>query len=246
MLGRFITMSVTLVIVTIMALLPLNASAQDGGGLLHVAEVKVKTGRIAEFVELQRQYAEAGRAAGMTGRSIWQVQAGRTGTFHVVQPRDNFAYFDDPPDGPVTGSAWGSWVARITDTIEHRTVWILRVHDDLVIPPPDGFEENLILLRIREVGSFMNDDYEEWIRDRLLPGLRDGGETGVSFFRIIAGGNTNTWFSVTRHSSWAELDEPGPFADLSERQRNAIFEDAEEMQVGGENLVLQYRADLSY
>lgn len=246
MLGRLITASVTLVTVIIITLLSIKAFAQDGGGLLHVAEVKVKTGRIAEFVELQRQYAEAGREAGMTGRSIWQVQNGRTGTFHVVQPRDNYAYFDDPPDGPVTGAAWGSWVTRITDTIEHRTVWILRVHDDLVIPPPDGAEDNLIVLRIREVRPFMNDDYEEWVRDKLLPGLRNGGETGVSFYHITSGGNTNTWFSVTRHANWAELDEPGPFAGLSERQRNAIFDDAEDMQVGGENLVLQYRADLSY
>ena len=68
----------------------------------------------------------------------------------------------------------------------------------------------------------------------------------MSFYRITAGGNVETWFGVTQYSSWAELDEPGPFAGLSERQRNNIFDDAAKMQVGGENLVLQYRAELSY
>ena len=246
MLRKLIAASVTFVTVTAIAILPLSAFAQDGGGLLQVTEVKVKTGRIAEFVELQRQMAEAGREAGMTGRSVWEVQAGRTGTFHIVEPRPNYAYYDDPADAPVTGPAWGAWVARITDTVEDRTVWNLRVYDDLVIPPPDGAEQNLVLLRIREVRPFMIDDYEEWIRDKLLPGLRESGETGVSFYRIIAGGNVETWFGVTRYSSWAELDKPGPFAGLSERQRNNIFDDAAKMQVGGENLVLQYRAELSY
>jgi hypothetical protein len=225
---------------------PLQAMAQDDEAMLQVAEVKVKGSHIGEFIDLQREYAEAAREAGNRSRSVWQVVRGRTNTFHIVRTVDNYGYYDDPADQPISGADWGRWVTRIQATIDSRTLWNLEIHDDLVIPAPEDEAQNLVFLRIRTVKPFQNDEYEEWIRDKLLPGLRDGGATGVSFYRIRSGGDSNTWFGVTRHASWAELDGPGPLSGLSERQRNSMFGDAEELQTGGENLVLRYRADMSY
>ena len=225
---------------------PLQAAAQDDNAMLQVAEVKVKGSHVGEFIDLQREYAEAAREAGSRSRNVWQVVRGRTNTFHIVRTVDNYEYYDNPDDQPIGGADWGRWVTRIQATIDSRTLWNLEIYDDLVIPAPEDEERNLAFLRIRTVKPFRNDEYEEWIRDELLPGLQDGGETGVSFYRIRSGGDPNTWFSVTRHASWADLDGPGPFSGLSERQRNSIFGDAEELQTGGENLVVQYRADMSY
>ena len=77
--------------------------AQDDGGMLQVAEVKVKDGRVADFVDLQRQFAAAGKAAGRSGHDIWQVVHGRSNTFHVVDSIENFASYDDGLDPPMTG-----------------------------------------------------------------------------------------------------------------------------------------------
>jgi len=221
--------------------------AQGDGGMLQVAEVKVKDGQVAEFIDLQRQYAAAGKAAGQSGRDIWQVVRGQSNTFHVVDSVENFASIDEGLDPPMSGEDWARWVARITQTIDSRTVRNLRVYPNLVIPAADGAVENLAALRIRTVLPGNNGAYEEWIEDDLLPALRAGGQTGVSYFRTLNGGNTNTWFGVTRHANWAEMDPPGPLADMSERQRNSLLEKAAELQTGtGELHIIRHRADLSF
>ena len=81
----------------------------------------------------------------------------------------------------------------------------------------------------------------------LVPALEAGGQTGISFFRVSMGGNPNTWFGVSRHSSWAELDPPGPLDGMSDRARSSLLDKAADMSMGdSENLVIRYRADMSY
>lgn len=221
--------------------------AQDQPGLLQVAEVKVKNGDVGEFVSLQRQYAEAARADGRTGRNVWQVVRGRTNTFHIVEGAGNYASYDEDLDPPLEGQAWGFWVSQIVDTIESRTVVNLRPYPDLAIAAPEGEAPALAVLRIRTIQPGRNDDYEEWVRDDLLPALEAGGQTGVSYFRVHMGGNPNTWFGVTRHASWAELDPPGPLDGMSNRARSSLLDKAADMSMGvNENLVIQHRADMSY
>jgi len=221
--------------------------AQDDGGMLQVAEVKVKDGQIADFIDLQRQYAAAGKAAGRSGHNIWQVVRGRSNTFHVVDTVENFASIDEGLEPPMSGEDWTRWVDRITQTIDSRTVRNLRVYPNLVIPTADGAVENLAMLRIRTVMPGNNEEYEEWVEDDLLPALRAGGQTGVSYYRVLNGGNSNTWFGVTRHANWAEMDPPGPLADMSDRQRSSMLDKAAGLQTGvSENIVIRHRADMSF
>jgi len=140
----------------VIALVTVPAVAQDDGGLIQVAEVKVKTDQLQTFMALQRELAEAGKKAGRTGRNVWQVMHGATNTFHIVEPRANFAAFDDGPNMPMSDDEWSNWVSRIVPTIDTRTVWTLRGYADLEIPSEEGYEENLIRLRIRTVKPGMN------------------------------------------------------------------------------------------
>ncbi|HEY5763974.1 MAG TPA: hypothetical protein VIS73_12265 [Rhodocyclaceae bacterium] len=222
------------------------AIAQDGGGLIQVAEVQVKMDRVGEFIDLQQQMAEAARAEGRSGTSVWQAAHGRMNMFHIVSGRDNFAAYDEGMDPPMSGEEWARWVGRILQTIESRTVMTLRLYPDLVIPRGEDQERNLARLRITTVKPGMNDEYEEWIRDKLMPALREGGQTGVSWQKVVTGGNPSTWFGVTEYSSFAQMDPPGPLDYMNERRRASMLDEAWSMTSGAKILVMRYRADLSY
>lgn len=222
------------------------AIAQDGGGLIQVAEVQVKNDRIGEFIDLQTQMAEAARAAGRSGTGVWQAAHGRMNMFHFVSRRDNFAAYDEGMNPPMSDEEWARWVGRILQTVESRTVMTLRRYPDLVIPRGEDEEPKLARLRVTTIKPGMNDEYEEWIRDKLMPALREGGQTGVSWQRVVTGGNPNTWFSVTQHSTFAEMDAPGPLDYMNERRRTSMLDEASSMTSGTEILVMRYRADLSY
>lgn len=223
------------------------AMAQDGGGLIQVAEVKVKTSHIQQFTALQRELAEAGREAGRTGRNVWQVMHGATNTFHIVEPRADFAAFDGGPDFALSGDEFTDWVSRIVPTIDTRTVWTLREYPDLVIPSADDYEESLIRLRIRTVKPGMNSEYASWVRDDLLPELRKGGATGVAWYRGVTGMSGNTWFSITRHPNYADMDPPGPLEHMGAEAVAELLGKSASMQTGdSQDLVVAYRADMSY
>lgn len=211
--------------------------------LLQQSEVKVIDGRVSEFVELQREYAEAARAEDRRGHLVWQVLRGRTNTFQIVDVVGDFASYDDESNSPVQEE----WVTRALDTIESRVVINLRSYSSLSIPPPDGEQPGLAVLRIRTVKPGRNDEYRAWIEKSLAPALRKGGATGVSWFRVVAGGNTNTWFSTSRQDNWSEMDQPGPLDSMSDKSRNALLDKAAELTMGnGEDLVIRYRPDMSY
>jgi hypothetical protein len=147
----------------------------------------------------------------------------------------------------MTAAEWVRWVGRIQETIDTRTVFTLREYPDLTIPAADDYEENLIRLRIRTVRPGMNDEYAEWVRDDLLPELREGGATGLNWYKVVTGGNGHTWFNITRHPNHADMDPPGPLGHMSARQIQSLLGKSAEMQTGSnEDLVVQYRADLSY
>jgi hypothetical protein len=53
------------------------------------------------------------------------------------------------------------------------------------------------------------------------------------------------WISASRMDNWASMDGPGPFVEMSERQRNRLFADYNEIVQDAHNEVLRYHADLS-
>jgi hypothetical protein len=228
------------------SLSPIPAAAQeDPGSLINVRIIQVKAGKVPEFVDLQRKHIAARKEAGLSGRSVWQVVRGAVSTFQIVTPVENFADFDQPNKLPMSEVEWANWVSSLTDLIQSAQLVTLRTHPDLSIPPAEGSERNLLVLRYRTVGQGQNDEYHEWIRDKLVPGLRNGGVQGFSYARIVAGENPNMWVSASRIASWSQMDGPGPFAELSDRERNRLFSDGNALVSDSRNEVLRYRADLS-
>jgi hypothetical protein len=101
------------------------------------------------------------------------------------------------------------------------------------------------MLRYRTVGQGQNDRLQTWYAEQLVPALRNSGVTGLNVGRVVAGDNPNMWISASRMDNWASMDGPGPFVEMSERQRNRLFADYNEIVQDAHNEVLRYHADLS-
>jgi hypothetical protein len=106
---------------------------EDEGPLLTVLIMQIKTGRVPEFLALQKEHAAARKAEGRTGRGVYQVVRGAVGTFQVINFAENFAEFDADPNPPMDAGAWATWVARVTDVIQTSQLVTLRMHPDLAI-----------------------------------------------------------------------------------------------------------------
>jgi antibiotic biosynthesis monooxygenase (ABM) superfamily enzyme len=227
-------------------LLPLTASAQDEARTWStVRTIHVKPSMVPEFVELQKQLNEAGKAAGHRGRGVWQEIRGDLATFHVVEGLDNFAQYDEEFTPAMGEDEWDAWVDAIGDTIVSASRRINRTHPEYSIPTGDDSTTELLVLRTTSIAPGKGGDFHEWLEDKLVPALKSGGAEGVWFSHVAFGGSTDRWTIASRIDNWAELDEPGPLSHLSDEERAALFEGWGEMVWGSDVRIMRFRPDLS-
>ena len=136
------------VILLIFALgVPLFASSQDEDRTwLQVRNVHVKPNRVGDFVELQLKLSEAQKAAGRTGRDVWQEIRGDLSTFHVVNSVDNLAELDEAIEPPMGEEEWAAWLSAIREVTDSSTRTILRSHLEWSIPADEDSEPGLLVL----------------------------------------------------------------------------------------------------
>ena len=202
--GRLAVGSLLLAAVTM--LLPMTVSAQeDERTYVGVRTVQVKASKARDFVELQKQLNEAGKAAGLPGRGVWQEIRGDLGTFHIVSPIEDFAHYDEDFDPPMEEEAWTAWVDAIGATVASSTRVVLRTHPEFSIPADEDSEPALLLLRYTSVAPGKGRAYHEWIENQLVPALKAGGAKGVNFSHVAFGGSTDRYISASRIDNWADL-----------------------------------------
>ena len=240
------TLNGLLAIAVVFAFAPTQVLAQDSERTyIQVRTVHVKGGMVPEYIALIKQLREAGKAAGLPGRDVWQEIRGDLNTFHTVGALEKLGDNDTPFDPPMDDDAWAEWVAAITNVTDSSTRMVLRTHPEFSTAPDSDEERNLVFLRYRTVGPGKMDDYHDWIENSLSPALKKGG-ADVNFSHITIGGNNRTWINATFLENWAEMDGEGPLAHMSGGERDALLGPSAEMVVESENRLLRYRADLSY
>jgi hypothetical protein len=233
---------ITLFLVSLSLLICAQSSVaqEEAPGLLDLRIVTVKPNRIAEWVELQHELNAAREEAGMTARTFMQVAIGDLDTFYIATPIEQLG--GGEPERPPGEAA--QWAARVNDCLVSRSNLVLQTHPGVGIAPVEGKQYDFAIVRAQTAAPGRNDDVYDWYAERLYPRLREVGG-GASFLsRIVRGGNTRTWYSVSLVESWDELNAPGPFAG-DERQDQDMFEDFGPMVDVSENILLRRRHDLS-
>ena len=235
-----------LAVVAVAMLAPLTVVAQDDEpGYTQVRTMVVKNGSIPAFLELQKQFAEAGKAAGQS-RGFWQEVRGDSSTFHVVRDLDKLADNDVGFEPPMDSDKWQAWLQGFGETVQSSTYVILRNYPGHSIPPAEGTELNLLLLRARTVAAGRGNDYRRWIENGLIPALKKGNIQGFNYSRVAMGGNPDTWISATLIPNWAALDGPGLLGHLSSDEIAVLLGPSNAMVVDHEVKILRFRPDLSY
>ncbi len=223
-----------------------SMSAQDTNSLINVRVVTVNSEHVNDWIELQQKLTEASKKAGGLGRSIWQEIKGDHNRFHIVSELDSWADYDRTNEPAMGEAEWANWVNDVIVTIQSRREITYRNYDDLKIEEDDGKQPNLLSLRLITVKPGQGGAYAAWLRETLAPALRKLGSDSFSCGRVVMGENINSFYIASALDSWAEIDEPGIFASLSEEERDAIFEGMNDLIVESKRVMLNYLADLSY
>ena len=223
------------------------AIAQDDDhGLINVRTTYVKPGRGQEYQELMGQLAASRKAAGHSGVAMYQVIRGRVGTFYTVTSVDDYAGFSDPFDSGMSDGDWQRWIGRITDTIDHSVVSVLRTHGDLAIVPDSDTPPNMFQLRFTELEVGHGADYHDWVENSPVPALRAGNTTGWTISEVRMGDDINTWVSARRIDSWADLDGPAALAHMSQRERTNMLAERGDMVRSARVELIRILPELSY
>lgn len=228
--------------------IPFNGSlwAQESDPLLNVVIVKVIPGKSGEFEDLQRELTEATKKAGGNARHIWQESRGDTNTYHIVSYAENFAQYDESTEPALGEVGMARWIYRIQGTIDKREVVTSQTYPELEIKNDDDYEMKYVVLLKRTVAPGSHAAYGEWLKEKLVPLLRENGVKGCSVFRVAQGGDTNQWTLARFVDSWAELDEPGPLGGMDDEERSEFLKLPHSVNRGSENLMLRYRPSLSF
>jgi len=235
-----------LAIVAVVILTPFSAIAQDDRpAYTQVRTMVVKNGSVPEFLELQKQFAAAGKAAGQS-RDFWQEVRGNAMAYHSVRRLDKLAENDAGFKPPMNSDKWQAWLEAFGETIASTTLQTMRNHHGHSIPPAEGSEPNLLLLRYRTVVTGKGNDYRRWIENSLIPALKKGNVEGVSYSQMRLGGNPDMWISATQIANWAAMDGPGLLGHLSSDEISVLLGPSNAMVTDHEVKILRYRSDLSY
>jgi hypothetical protein len=122
----------------------------------------------------------------------------------------------------------------------------MRRYEDLRIPAEAGSERDLVRVRIRRSAPDRSQDYYEWQLNQLLPALREAGVTGFFVNRVVLGGSNQTWVSFASIDNFASTQTNVLAESMGERQAAQMIQRGADMLVHTEDLIVRYRADLSF
>ena len=213
-----------------------------------VRVIQVKHDRVAEFEGLIKELGMAMQEFGQPGFMVWSVVVGDVNTYHIVAEFDSFASIERLEQPPMEPVEWANWVNRIGDTIDSHTMIIGRMRPELsIVPTEQGQQPPELLMLIKDtVAAGKTREYEAFVRDELIPALKQAHIDAAFATELMFGAEGRTWVYAVPLPGWQVLDGPSPLVEALGPQA------AEELMLRGDALVdesetalLRYRADLS-
>lgn len=196
----------------------------------------VKRDQTAAWEGLMKERRDAEQAAERIGRHVFQRLYGQTSTYLILT-----TYAEDPPALDLSPT-WGN---RLASTLDSSSVYFMEMYREHEANLEWWLTKStdLLYVRLRTTAAGRTQDYHDWQTNRLYPALEEAGVT-IRGGRRILGGNVRTWVRFGIVDSFASLGESIPALETKEFQR--IIAEGEEMVVNSEDLLYQYRADLSF
>ncbi len=140
---------------------------------------------------------------------------------------------------PITAAE--SWFRALEDTLDAQLVLSLRYYPDLrtLEDGPTHPTAKFMHLRIRTAAPGRSDDFEDWLRDDLIPELRRADVGDVRTARVVLGENPRTWVTASFVDGW-----PYPPSDNPVSRR--ILEEGDALVANRLDYFYEFREDLSF
>jgi hypothetical protein len=258
------TFASAMVVTTIPAFAQVPAPA-----MLSVTRYEVKSDRIVEFEEVEKQVADSFRKAAPTDqfRNVYRNVVGNTAEYWVIAPLSRFAERDgESPDAKFTAAQEtsarvnvdlhdrdGSSVGRLNSSrlalyLESTWTSIDRTFSDLnatspgvSYPPP-----YVRCIRVR-VRPGTTEQLIANIKTYVLPALKKMNGNTLRVRQTVIGGNVNEFTIAAGFEKWADLDDTAALPKAMGAETFRKFEEKmQAIEINVEEYVLAYQKDLSY
>ena len=187
--------------------LSIAVSAQTPA-LLFVSYTTVKPERVREYIDINKQYSDGFKKAGVPFRYVYRNAAGNPYEFLVVTPMSNYAALDSP--GPLTKGMSEGDLARLADRRAQCVLSVRTSYDRPLAELSIGTNTAPKIVRATRVRvrPGMADQWIAMMTEQTVPALKKGGVTWYRVRRVEYGGSRNDFVMGTGAETMAELDAP--------------------------------------
>ena len=200
-------------IALLFAIVPTSIWAQNdesaGPTYINFRIQTVKQGRVPEWESIRKERTEAARRAGRPYYHVYQRVRGPGNGFLIVSPEEGIGEPGGNIDIQPAIDRQDSWFNAIGGTLDSQLVLSLQFYPDLRTIPdgPVHPSAKFVHLRIRTAAAGRSGDFEKWLRDDLIPGLRRVDVGDVRIARVVLGGNPRTWVTASFVDGWPYSNE---------------------------------------
>ncbi len=236
---RLLTIGIVLISAPTMIL----AQDEDAAGPTYInfRIQTVKQDQVAQWEVLRKEMSDAAKAAGRSYYHVYERVRGPGHGFLIVTSEEGIG---DPGGDIDMAESWSiadSWFSAMFGTLDSQLVLSLQYYPDLrtMLDGPTHPTAKFMHLRIRTAAPGRADDFEEWLRDDLIPELRRAEVGDVRNARVVLGGNPRTFVTASFVDGW-----PYPSSDNPVNPR--ILAKGDAMVATRNDYFYEFRDDLSY
>ena len=231
--------------------LPCLCPAQDAAPqMLRVTTYRIKPDMVQEWESLIKNEIIPGyKKAGAPEISVWETGNFGTGSeYTVATPIAKFADLDgaSPLAKALAPDALANLLGRARKCVLESRAIAVREHPELSISHEMTEPPNLALVNTTRVAAGHAADYQNFLKNEILPACKKADVQQFWVFETVFGGDTNEWTSLLLMKKYADLD-GGPF--LMKALGREGYERAVAKLAGiatsSQRSLMHYRADLS-
>lgn len=196
----------------------------------------------AEWANLRKEMSDVARDAGWPFYHVYQRLRGPGHGYLIVTPEAGVGDPSESFDRPSNLNVAESWFNAMFGTLDAQLVLSLRTYPDLATIPdgPTHPSAKFLHLRIRTAASGRGDDFEDWLREDLLPELRRIDVGDVRNARVVLGGNPRTWVTASFVDGW-------PYPASNENPVNSrVLAKGDAFVATRNDYFYEFREDLSF
>jgi len=215
-----------------------------------IAIVHVRPDMVTEYEDFVKKEAiPAQKKAGVKWRNTWQTANFGEGFEYVIAtPIEDFAQYDGQS---AVAKALGPEGMRAYTAKQRK--YITSVHTYAVVDRPDlsyqgqMAEPKLGVVTITHVVPGHIQEFENIVKNDVVPAMKKAGVPGFFVSQTIFGGNANEYVSVTLYNSFADIGKGSPMIrSMGQEWVNKLLQKGAGIIAQQERVVARYNADLSY